>query len=96
MELINPRKWNSDVPDDLIELESHLASSFHAVHPNPEFVHTLRGRLMSTPAVVIENRERLLDVLSVLGLIMAGFTLVAGALRLGYEILAWTGMVREK
>jgi hypothetical protein len=60
MELSNPHNWSSDLPDDMTDLESHLASSFHPVHPNPEFVHTLKGRLLSSPAIVIENRERLL------------------------------------
>jgi hypothetical protein len=31
----------------------------------------------------------------VLGFIMAGFTLVAGALRLGYEMLVRFGLIRD-
>lgn len=39
-------------------IEDKLRRFLKPVHPDPEFIHQLRSRLVTTPSVVIEHRSK--------------------------------------
>ncbi len=72
-------------PAALAEFELHLQSSLQPVKPDPEFVYTLKRKLVSPDTVVLERESKAFSLL------LIAFGLLSGVLLLmvGRRLYTW-------
>ncbi|MDD5368251.1 MAG: hypothetical protein PHQ40_04125 [Anaerolineaceae bacterium] len=90
-----PVKKPMHTDDQLRNLEIELEDQFLPVRPDPEFVHRLRRRLVSSSGVTLEGQDHLLNLVLALGIVMAGLFAVVALIRGIYGLVKVLDLIHK-
>ena len=80
---------------EVSRVEFQLESQLHRMEPDPEFIRNLHNRLTNPSDLILEPQTQISDLLIAFAVASGGILFLVSVLRLIFELLKATGVLRS-